>query len=63
MPTEPSGPRAETWPGQVLPGGRPGREAGFTLVELMVAMTLFLVLAAVVLSAIVTMAKALTGSG
>ena len=35
------------------------RDDGFTLIELMVAMTLFLVLGAVVLSAVITMSKAL----
>src|SRR6478609_8713996 len=37
----------------------PGREHGFTLVELLVAMTLFLVLGGVVLTAVITMSKAL----
>ena len=34
-------------------------ESGFTLVELLVAMTLFLVLGGVVLTAVITMSKAL----
>ena len=38
---------------------QPGREHGFTLVELLVAMTLFLVLGGVVLTAVITMSKAL----
>jgi prepilin-type N-terminal cleavage/methylation domain-containing protein len=38
---------------------RTRRDAGFTLVELMVAMTLFLILGGVVLSAVVTMSKGL----
>lgn len=38
------------------------RDAGFTLIELMVAMTLFLVLGGIVLSAVVSMAKGLDGA-
>ena len=48
-----------TWVERRRGAYRTGRERGFTLVELLVAMTLFLVLSAIVLTAVITLSKGL----